>query len=86
MQVTFEITRMAPVNDDSGRSGRIVASFDVAVFPFKIWNCLVRRKGEGSLFATLPGRKSGGVSIVAPELREAICAEAIAKYLEDFNG
>jgi len=86
MQVTFEITRMAPVNDDSGRSGRIVASFDVAVFPFKIWNCLVRRKADGSLFATLPGRRTAGFSIVAAELREAICAEAIAKYREDIDG
>jgi hypothetical protein len=84
-EVTFEITRMWPRRDLLEGGTEIVAIFEVDVFPFRIRQGKIRRGSSGSLWATLPGRRSGGIAITSPELVAAICEEALELYAKEFG-
>ncbi|MBX5223789.1 hypothetical protein HJC04_26290 [Rhizobium sp. NLR8a] len=86
MQIEFEIIKMRPASDMLDNGQQIVATFDVDVFPFRIWRVQVREAPNGEIFAALPGRTNGGISIASPELVAAIKAEGIAVYREKFDG
>ncbi|WP_028748020.1 hypothetical protein [Rhizobium mesoamericanum] len=84
-QVTFEIIKMRPSSGMLESGSEILATFDVDIFPFRIWKVQVRKRPSGELFAALPGRTNGGISIASPELIEAIRAEGLAVYRETFG-
>lgn len=86
MQIEFEIIKMRAASGILETGSELVAMFDVDVFPFRIWQAHVRKRPSGELFVALPGRKTGGTSIAAPELVEAIRAEGLAVYREKFDG
>jgi hypothetical protein len=82
MQIEFEVHRMRPASGVLPTGSKLVAAFDVSVFPFRIHGGQIRRRPDGALWATLPGRKDGGISISSPELLEAIRETAVSLYNE----
>lgn len=82
MQISFEVVCMRPASGILHTGSELLATFDVLVFPFKIYGGHVRKRPSGELFAALPGRRAAGISISSPELVEAIRAEALAVFNE----
>lgn len=82
MQISFEVVCMRPASGMLHTGSELLATFNVLVFPFKIYGGNVRLRPGGELFVTLPGRGAGSISISSPELIEAIRAEALAVFHE----
>lgn len=86
MQIEFQIVNMKPTRHVALPSGSLlVATFAVDVWPFKVFGANIRLQPSGDLFAFLPGKKAGGISISSEELKAAIQAEAVALYKERFS-
>ncbi|MBW6419858.1 hypothetical protein KX729_00215 [Rhizobium sp. XQZ8] len=85
-EVTFQICNMRPASCIPASGSELVAAFEVDVFPFRLRNCNIRSQPSGQLWVKLPGRREGGISILSPELIEAIREKALANYLEKFDG
>ena len=80
MQIEIEIVKMRKCHEVFPSGRQRLATFDVEIHPFKMWKCSISKNPDGVLSVFLPGRKSCGTSITAPEVSKAIKELALDAY------
>jgi len=80
MQIEFEVLKFRPVTEWKGGGNSVLSSFEVEMFPFRLRGGLIRQRADGSIYASLPGARTCGWTVTAPELLTAIYETALEQW------